>query len=988
MAKAHALAEGQPISAETPDEAPSPAPEHEAAAPAESMEEKVPETETSDGAPSPVPEHEAAAPAESMEERIVEAQTSDGAPPPVPEHEAAATAESMEEKVVEAQTPGEEALPPLDLEPELAAIFLEEASELVDKNENAIQAWRQAPEESPWVEELQRNLHTLKGSARMAGIMPIGDLSHAIESLVVAAREGRVPLSDDFFRLLQEGNDRLAAMVETVGRGYMPSRAEDVEERIEAMLHPEREVEQPVMAETAPAAESEPLTAAFLDTAPALLQTLMERVHAWKEDQDAQHLESIRDTLHALRSGAQASGFNAIAELAETLLSLPPENYLQALDKGLQALASMIAQAKEGKPVTPDPSVMDFLQHLKQPPPVPEKEEAVPRGQPRYEQVRVRADLLDKLINYAAEINIYHSRMEQQMHAFHYAIEEMDQTRTRLGEQIRRLYLETEAQMLFHHREEDVTRDDALFDPLELDRYTRVQQLSRALAESVNDLENIENLLNTLTKDSEMLLVQEGRVENELQEGLMRARMLPFAVLIPRLRRTLRQICAELGKQAELHIEGGDIELDRAVLDKMAAPLEHMLRNAVDHGIEPPEVRRERGKPPTGTITLHLERKGTEVILQVTDDGAGIDVEAVRQKAIEKGLMKPEIPLSDQDILPFIMEPGFTTSGRVSMVSGRGVGMDVVDSTVKQLGGTVHITTQRGQGTTITIRLPLMLSIAQALVVRVREEVYAIPLTHIRAVKKIKQDALMELYGQQAPEIEHAGERYPLLHLGTLLEAGPPQSQEGLAKVPLLLVHIGDLQAALHIEDIVERQEIVIKPLGVPLNRIRGLLGATILPDGGVALILDTATVLRRAAARRHVPTPVPARPAVEKPGRITVMVVDDSITMRKVAARLLERHGMEVITAKDGVDALEKLQQQKPDLILLDIEMPRMDGYELARHIRHDQELADIPIIMVTSRIGEKHRKYAESIGVDKYIGKPYQETELIESIQSAVSH
>ncbi len=821
----------------------------------------------------------------------------------------------------------------------------------------------------------------------MAGIASMGDLSHALESLVVAARDGALPRSEAFFGLLQEGNDRLASMVESIRQGRMPEPAGDLEARIQEMLHPQTE---PTPAAKGSPAQEKDLREAFLEHASHLIGTMEAHLRAWGEDGDAEHVRAIRDTLHAFQSGAQASGLAPIAGLSQALLSVPetlsPETLLQAFEKGLQALASMLSQARGGHPIQPDDTMLAYLQDLRRQPLPPPPEEAAPAGVPRYEQVRVRADLLDKLINYAAEINIFHGRMEQQVHAFHYAIEELDQTRTRLVEQIRRLYLETEAQMLLHHHEGDVTQDDALFDPLELDRYTRVQQLSRALAESVNDLENIETLLTNLTRDSEMLLIQEGRVETELQEGLMRARMLPFAVLVPRLRRTLRQICGELGKQAELHIEGGDIELDRAVLDKMAAPLEHMLRNAVDHGIEPPEARRRIGKSPEGHIAIRLERKGTEVILQVADDGAGIDVEAVKRKAVEKGLMRPDALLSDQEVLAFILEPGFTTSQRVSMVSGRGVGMDVVDSTVKQLGGTVQIATERERGTTIAIRLPVMLSIAHALVVRAREEVYAIPLGHIEAVMKVKQHALQDLYASGHPQVEHAGERYPLLHLATLLEAGPPAFPEDNPKVPLLLVHIGDLQAAFHVEDIVGRQEVVIKPLGVPLNRIKGLLGATILPDGTVALILDTATVLRKAA-RMEAPVPLIAKPAQEKAGKIRVMVVDDSITMRKVASRLLERHGMEVITAKDGVDALEQLPKHKPDVILLDIEMPRMDGYEFARHIRHDPDLAHIPIIMVTSRIGEKHRRYAESIGVDRYIGKPYQEAELVESIQSAVS-
>jgi chemosensory pili system protein ChpA (sensor histidine kinase/response regulator) len=410
--------------------------------------------------------------------------------------------------------------------------------------------------------------------------------------------------------------------------------------------------------------------------------------------------------------------------------------------------------------------------------------------------------------------------------------------------------------------------------------------------------------------------------------------------------------------------------------------MEHLLRNAIDHGFEPASVRQAQGKSATGRVTIRLSKEGTEVVLQVADDGAGIDVAAVRRKALERGLIAESTVLSEQQLLLLILEPGFSTAKRLSQVSGRGVGLDVVDNVVKQLSGTLQVSSHVSRGTTFTIRLPVMLSITQGLVVNTSEEIYAFPLAHIHAVVQLRQEELERLYRVDAPKLIHAGGTYQLLPLAALVER-PPGSLAAAPKFPLLLMRFGEIRVALQVDSLIGRREMVVKSLGPILISVKGLLGATILGDGRVALILNAATLVRKAITQAQQMSRDAATPAVVAAGKpITVMVVDDSITIRKVTARLLERHQMQVITAKDGVDALEQLQDQIPDIAILDIEMPRMDGYELARHMRRTAELRHIPIIMITSRIGEKHRQYAKEIGVDRYLGKPYQESELLGNI------
>jgi chemosensory pili system protein ChpA (sensor histidine kinase/response regulator) len=603
-------------------------------------------------------------------------------------------------------------------------------------------------------------------------------------------------------------------------------------------------------------------------------------------------------------------------------------------------------------------------------------------GRVQQEQVRVRADLLDNMVNFAGEINIYRSRLEQQVGSMRFNLSELGQTVVRMRDQLRQVEIETEAQVLFRYEREGGGGDEH-FDPLEMDRYSHLQQLSRSMLESVGDLVSIQGLLDNITRESETLLLQQARVNTELQEGLMHTRMVPFSVLAPRMRRILRQACQELGKRAELSLEGAEGEMDRTVIDRIIAPIEHMLRNALAHGIETPEQRRAAGKREAGSIKVSLMRDGSEVVIQLADDGAGMNLGAIRRKAKQRGLIVDDAEVSDNDVMQFILEPGFSTAEQVSQISGRGVGMDVVSSEVKQLGGSLHIDSHYGQGTTFTIRLPVTLAISQALLVQVHEEIYAIPLTSVEGIVRMHQDELSRYFNDSTARFEYGGQAYPVQNLGALLGQGSPVlGQGGPKRLPILLVRSGDHRMALQVESLLGSRETVVKSVGPQISTVRGISGATILGDGRVVLILDLGGLLRTGGLSMYTDRAAPAI-AEEKARVLTVMVVDDSITVRKVTTRLLERNDMHVITAKDGVDAVAKLQEHIPDVMLLDIEMPRMDGFELATHVRNEPRLRNIPMIMITSRTGDKHRKRAMEIGVDRYLGKPFQESEVLSTIR-----
>ncbi|MFP4208201.1 MAG: response regulator [Wenzhouxiangella sp.] len=744
---------------------------------------------------------------------------------------------------------------------ELLDTFIEESLDLLEHADGLLQQWQDSPEDKTLVTGLQRDLHTLKGSARMVGLDPFASVAHALEELLEGIAAGTRRATADRRNALEAGCDHLNALLEAIlDRKALPTKT------IEELL-------------------------------------------------DAQ-----------------------VAELS-------PE----------QLLAEPVVTETGGK-----------------------REEA---SSQRPDQLRVDADLVDELVNQAGEISIFRSRLEQTISQLRANIIEVEETVSRLRGQLRKLEIETEAQVLARfEREHGPSEED--FDPLELDRYSTIQQLSRALAESTGDLGSLTTLLEDNARQSENLLLQQSRVANELQEGLMQARMVSFNTLLPRFRRVVRNACRELGKQAELDVQlEGEGLLDRNVLDRMTAPIEHLLRNSVSHGVEQPARRREAGKPETGHIRIEVVRESTELVIRVSDDGAGLNLQRVRDQARASGLVDPDQTLDDAAAAHLVFAPGLTTADKVSELSGRGIGLDVVANTVRQTGGSVTVETQTGAGTTFTIRIPLSLTVLQGILVGMGGRQFAIPLQAVRGVVRLPVADWQARLHDARPELEYGGQRYRLLELEPQLDFAPEPPRGNTLN--LLMVETGDQRAALKVGDLQGHREIVIKPVGPQISSVVGILGATISGDGQVVPILDIGPLLRRAFATGRIPTAEPAAAvATSEPtdhGAHLVLVVDDSITVRRVTERVLQQQGFEVITARDGLDAVEVMVDRKPDLILLDIEMPRMDGYELAVHVRNDRRLMDIPMIMITSRSGEKHRNKATALGINDYMTKPYQENDLL---------
>ncbi|QBX43919.1 response regulator [Pseudomonas fluorescens] len=887
---------------------------------------------------------------------------------------------------------------------EIVEIFLEEAVDILDSAGQALQRWLSDPDNAAPLSSLQRDLHTLKGGARMAEVDAIGDLAHELESLYEGLVDRRYSYSELLGRLLHKSHDRLAQLLEQLQNHQALTPAQDLIEAIRQFRQGQSgsaEAAQPTAVPDSAAHDPE-LLEIFLEEGFDIIESSGAALLRWQaEPGNRQEVETLLRDLHTLKGGARMVEIGPIGDLAHELEYLyeslatgvlqPSAELFALVQRGHDRLAQMLDGVRAGQPCPPADRLINAIQNFSHPAtpdtppllPIPAKTEpAVPAADAGADMVKVSAELLDELVNLAGETSIFRGRIEQQVSDAQTALNEMETTIERMRDQLRRLDTETQGRILSRQQVDAERLGYEEFDPLEMDRHSQLQQLSRALFESASDLLDLKETLERRNHDAENLLQQQGRINTELQEGLMRTRMVPFERMLPRLKRIVRQVAEELNKDVAFIIGNAEGEMDRNVLERMAAPLEHMLRNAVDHGLESAEVRLAAGKPAQGTITLDLTREGGDIVFDIRDDGAGVPLDAVRRKAIKRGLLAPDAEISDRDVLQFILQPGFSTAEKITQISGRGVGMDVVHEEVRQLGGTMSIDSVPGQGVHFRIRLPFTVSVNRALMVQCGEDQYAIPLNTIEGIVRVLPNDLEAHYRNDPPSYHYAGQRYELCYLGELLKTAPRPKLLGQSlPLPVLLVQCNDRHIAVQVDAMAGTREIVVKSLGPQFAAVQGVSGATILGDGRVVLILDLLAPIRAMQARvaqRPAQTEIDSEP--QKP--LLVLVVDDSVTVRKVTSRLLERHGMNVLTAKDGVDAMLLLEEHMPDLMLLDIEMPRMDGFEVATQVRNDERLQHLPIIMITSRTGQKHRDRAMAIGVNDYLGKPYQESVLLESI------
>jgi chemosensory pili system protein ChpA (sensor histidine kinase/response regulator) len=886
---------------------------------------------------------------------------------------------AMAERLRRAEPPEVVTVGETSISSSLFAVFANEARQHLDALERETAALASSGEAR---DELVRAAHTLAGICGTVRLAPLHALGLALEKAASRLR-GRAAAAHEV-TLLGEAVAGLRAMYGRVLARQAPEAQPELAARLEALAPaapaPLEVAEIPVERRGRRLDDEldAQLLPVFLEEAQELAPRVGELLRAWRAD--ASHRDSgkaLQRALHTLKGSARMAGAMGLGELLHHMesriehalqLDTVPAQLLDDLESSCDRMGGLIERLRSGEPAAGAPPAAGGR---------PARAVPVPAAQARA-MLRVRADLLERLVNQAGEVAIARTRVEAEMRALKTALTDLTENAARLRHQLREIEIQAELQMQARVREaEGAARE---FDPLEFDRFTRFQELTRFMAESVSDLGTVHHGIARAVDDADAALSAQARMTRELQQDLMRVRMVPIGSLAERLHRLARQVAKELGKRASLDLRGAQVELDRSVLERLSAPLEHLVRNAVTHGIEPAAARLAAGKPEIGEIRLDARQEGNEIVLAFSDDGAGLDLERIHAQGLAKGLVRPGETPDAARLAELVFLPGFSTAAQVTEIAGRGVGMDVVRSEVVALGGRIEHESAPGRGVKFTIRLPLTTAVTQAVLVRSGARVCALPAVMIEQVQHLRGAELER--ARAAREFAWGGRRYPLAYLPELL--GEPGGTPGARRYqPVLLARSGTDAVALLVDEMIGNQEIVVKNLGPQLARVPGLAGITVLGSGEIVLILNPVPLARlplppqRAAEGRR-PAPAPARPRV--------LVVDDSLTVRKITGRLLAREGYEVLVAKDGVEALERLAETVPDLMLVDIEMPRMDGFDLTRNVRADARLKRVPIVMITSRTADKHRKYALELGVEAFLGKPYQEDELLAHIGALI--
>jgi chemotaxis protein histidine kinase CheA/ActR/RegA family two-component response regulator len=756
---------------------------------------------------------------------------------------------------------------------------------------------------------------------------------------------------------------------------------------------------------------------AFLNDSPPQAAEVTQSLSGWIADPtQSELLRNAKRAAHTLKGSANILGIRAVAKLAHRLEDVleiceadaqrPSEQRARALIAAADCLEQMVS-AVAGEDLAPDNAlaVIAMLDAAR----INDADQVVPGEDSRDSQVnhenlhpappqvtahrpdaramtRVPSQLLDDLVRMVGEVTIKIGELEQELKgASAHSRELLDRDR---AIQKRLFELENSVDIrgvAARHKLHAVTPAPSSahgdFDSLELDQYNEVQSITRSLIEESTDARDLGMGLKDELAGLAGIVHQQQRLMRELAHLASQTRMAPVSTIVPRLQRNVRQTAVATAKQANLVVVGQDILVDADVLNQLLDPLLHILRNAVDHGLEMPEARVSAGKQPQGTITLTVERRGQVVTVRVADDGRGLDLEQIRGKAVERGLLALDATPTDAEIARLTLLPGFSTREAVTEISGRGVGLDVVATRLRALSGSIDIRSRQGEGLTIELRFQASLVATHALFVRDGGQVFGIASHAVqRAVPAIAVSLVRENGALYADFDAHRYAAHELATLTGLASATSPERRN------LVVADTDGGPVGILVDAVLDAGELVTRPAGRHIKRIPGVSGIGISGDGSVIPLLDVAELVRspresalRSAAQAH----AQARDI----RRSRVLVVDDSLSVRRAIASLLEDQGYDVVLARDGLEAVRSLEAVRPDVLLTDLEMPNMNGLELSAHVRSRPELAGLSIVMITSRSMDKHRRQALSAGVNVYLTKPYTDHELLQHVADAVN-
>jgi chemosensory pili system protein ChpA (sensor histidine kinase/response regulator) len=906
----------------------------------------------------------------------------------------------------------------VNIDQDIILSVIDEAISCLPAIRQGITLFRGEPADPRAIETAAREAQSIKGAASMIDQLDVYELAKKLEIALKKCAAGE-PVSDELESAFSAQLDEIEVLLHRQKNSFSPlknipaettaSIPENFVVHRESIVHAEEDFE----------VDPETLEIFSLE-ADDLLRNIGEQLEVLSRT-PASHeaLMEVRRSAHTLKGSAAIIGMKALSSLAhrmEDLLDFLTEHKIGLSSEVhllLTGSADCLAAIAHGEnSVELECAIADLylrynaamasLQEQEETSPLTEgevlaapdeikdevEELSVEEKHHRNSIIRISIDRLDELMRLFSEVLQSRATIEQRLSDMEKQVQELQHSTGRLRQASGKLEIDFEAGMMKNAtvRSNSFSTTSVLntagraqeFDELEFDRYTEFHQVTRQLVETGSDVASINIEMESLLTNLESVFSGQRHLIDDIQKRLMQFRMVSFDSLARRLQRTVRITAEQEEKLIELAIEGGELEVDTQILDSLIEPLLHILRNAISHGIEAPDTRKLLGKPEHGLIRMRLSQEGTFVVLSVTDDGRGVQAPDLREKALKQGFVtQTELAaMSDQEVLSLVFLPGLSTSTEVSEVSGRGVGMNIVKENLSRCQGTVSVASEMQKGTTITLRVPMALSAMRALLVKAGSETYAFPLSLVKQVVEIPIQEFEE--AKTANSLSVAGRVYNLTHLNEVLSF-PQTPPNKASSISVLLLRSPEDSIALVVDELLPPQEIVLKPLCFPLQNAPGLLGASILGNGKAVPVLDLVHLLKQTKRK----------PAVEsrpKPrASISVMIVDDSPSVRRIMSAVISGAGWEVSAAKDGIEAFEILQNDRelPKVILTDVEMPRMDGYELLATLKRHDVFKQIPVIIITSRAGDKHRRKALDLGVSEYVTKPYEDSALLAIIK-----
>lgn len=704
-----------------------------------------------------------------------------------------------------------------------------------------------------------------------------------------------------------------------------------------------------------------------------LVEEMEKQIALYKKEQDAQALPEVKRSLHTLKGSARLVGFASLGNLVHEI-----EDFLdnQSEQENFALLEQVVLFLKNQQQVVftnqSMPSAHELFLKLNLSEPSLNKSQTPSRdGEDR---LRLKLSQLEKFSQMLATSNSAGAHIEQQLGSAKFYLSNMHVNLSQLDELSRSLEYHSDLMLSKQATAFNALKD---YDPLEMDRYTVIQQWTRDIHEANANIQALYESLGQVVDDLEDKVREQNHSSRTLEHALTHVRMIQFETIVPRLQTMVKQISQALSKEVQLTIVEAHGEIDRSLLDRLIASFEHMLRNSIDHGIETKERRLALNKPPFGRIEMSLVRKGSHVMIKIKDDGRGLNLEAIRRHAIEKGYLTEKQSQNTQELINMIFRPGFSTSKMLTSISGRGIGLDVAHAEIRKLGGSLRVRSEKNKGAEFTIQLPFTASLNRALVFQSGFQPYAILTTNVSGLQRVSIEKLLEAYHQEK-SLLYMDKFYSLAYIGEMLEQRKfsPKHFGHQNALPVIYIEADNVHLAIIVDQVIGPTDILVKSLGLQMHANIEFLGASVMGDGQIVFILEPLALFEMGALFNE-------KSYLSAKRQATVLIVDDSITIRKVTSLLLERHHYQTVTAKDGQEALEVLQKQPVDCVLLDIEMPRMDGFSLLEAKNRHVNLESVPVIMISSRSMEKYKKRAFQLGAHLFLSKPFQDSQLLMAIE-----